>query len=1039
MLLVLFAGMTLAGPAAQEIDPQQSAVRSTIDRLLDAAAAPDFDEWIALWSPRAPELDMHRQTMPRRMEYEQWAFLERTFGPVVVDGDRARARVTLLTEVTIPRIRRVSTMMLRRTYELKLEDGTWRVWRERATADEIADAIAAAPQSAWARLVEREGEYVTAETVAAMVQRGFVLSLRGATAEALALNAFTYDVAVAREAYSAGSTAAYNAGNLLYANARYEEAQAWYEKSLAMAGRGDDRDAMASAWLGIGLAGYSRADYARALDAFERRLALLREAGDPDGAAATLVNLGDVLFAQGHFTEALSRYRSAVADPALRDRESDLARAFEGLGRTQAALDDLRGALASNRRALVLYEKTADQAAQARVLCAAGGVHFRLGQQAPALDRFLACLAKERALQDREGIASALINVALLHVTARRLTQAIEAYAESLQHYDAVGNAAGAGTALLGLGLAHAGRRDFTRSLAHYQLALDRFSAAGLSDGIARAHLGRALARIAERQAELALDESRKAAAIAAAVGNTETVAQARLAEGRAERLLSRTADARRLLEQAAALVESDYRLPVIGDRTPETAPDEIAAPFDELALLLAEAGDAAGALAMAERARAARLAELLRPIRLSLVDGMDGDLVERERSLARDLAAAQLQLGRQRYRSGVSASALEQFVTRREAARKAYQDFAESLFERHPGLRIRRGLASVDAIVERLAATLEPGEVVIAFAVQDDATLAWAASLGEGRRVRLELSRIEVSSDELADRVARYRAAVVAHAQPAGEPPPDLHRLLLAPFEPLIVSAARLIVVPDGPLWSLPFAALTQPGGRYLVEIAPISYALSIDAFARARAAPLAQGEGTAVVTSAGTVASLEPTYETRAASFQVKTEAELISAATRRVAVQIGLPTGIDDGGSLFAGVALPAGEGDDQVMTAARIAGLSLETPLVIFDNAKWTHQPALEGRGAGAMGWALLLAGCPTAIWSDWTPAGPELTAVLHRRLAAGDRPSAALQAAMIDRIRGGTAAPADWAGVVLYGADRVPPVEAGGAGATRPLR
>jgi hypothetical protein len=123
----------------------------------------------------------------------------------------------------------------------------------------------------------------------------------------------------------------------------------------------------------------------------------------------------------------------------------------------------------------------------------------------------------------------------------------------------------------------------------------------------------------------------------------------------------------------------------------------------------------------------------------------------------------------------------------------------------------------------------------------------------------------------------------------------------------------------------------------------------------------------------------------------------------------------------------------------VTAARLAALSLDTPLVIFGHATWTHQPALAGRGAAAMSWALFLAGCPSAIWSDWAPAGPQLTAVLHRRLAAGDRPSAALQAAMLDRIRAGTAAPADWAGVVLYGADRVRPVEPDGASATRPLR
>lgn len=72
-----------------------------------------------------------------------------------------------------------------------------------------------------------------------------------------------------------------------------------------------------------------------------------------------------------------------------------------------------------------------------------------------------------------------------------------------------------------------------------------------------------------------------------------------------------------------------------------------------------------------------------------------------------------------------------------------------------------------------------------------------------------------------------------------------ELYRALVAPVEPLLAEATRLLVVPHGVLHSVPFAALRGPDGRHLVERLPVMHAPSA-ALAAHAGAMLARPPGT-------------------------------------------------------------------------------------------------------------------------------------------------------------------------------------------------
>jgi CHAT domain-containing protein len=60
-----------------------------------------------------------------------------------------------------------------------------------------------------------------------------------------------------------------------------------------------------------------------------------------------------------------------------------------------------------------------------------------------------------------------------------------------------------------------------------------------------------------------------------------------------------------------------------------------------------------------------------------------------------------------------------------------------------------------------------------------------------------------------------------------------ELYDLLLKPAESIIASSQRLLLVPDGPLQVLPFAALKLKSGHYLVEWKPVHTAVSATVYA--------------------------------------------------------------------------------------------------------------------------------------------------------------------------------------------------------------
>jgi CHAT domain-containing protein len=135
------------------------------------------------------------------------------------------------------------------------------------------------------------------------------------------------------------------------------------------------------------------------------------------------------------------------------------------------------------------------------------------------------------------------------------------------------------------------------------------------------------------------------------------------------------------------------------------------------------------------------------------------------------------------------------------------------------------------------------------------------------------------------------------------------------------------------------------------------------------------------------------------------------------------------LNSGNPLFSSVMLAAGGGEDGLVEAREILDLDLKADLVVLSGCETGRGGFHYGEGLVGLSWALMVAGSPSSLVSQWkvdSAGTTELMLAFHRDLRArnGSKApgkAAAFRAAALARLQ--TAAyrhPYYWAGFVLIG-------------------
>jgi CHAT domain-containing protein/predicted negative regulator of RcsB-dependent stress response len=535
---------------------------------------------------------------------------------------------------------------------------------------------------------------------------------------------------------------------------------------------------------------------------------------DAAGAYLIEVRSPEKTARSGRYEIKIEELRAASAEDKYRVAGEAVFREAERL--KDGTSDNKGKSVEKYYEALELYRRATDRNGEAVTLNNIGLVYRSLGEMQKALEKYNEALPLRRATGDRSGEAQTLSNIGAVYWSLGETQKALEKYNEALPIRRAVGDRRGEAVTLNNIGLVYRSLGETRKALEKHNEALQTLQAVG--DRSLEATTLNSIGEVYQSmgEAEKALERYNEALLLRRAVGDRNGEAVTLLGIARVEQKRGNLTQARQTIEQAIGLIESlraniasqELRASYFASR------QEFFETYIDVLMQMHQQNQAAGfnavALAVSERARARSLLELLKEAGADIRQGVDGSLLERERSLQQRLnakAAEQVSLLNRKHNPEQASAAAKEIA----AITAEYEEVQAQIRARSP----------------RYAALTQPqplGSTEIQQQALDEDTLLLEYALGEKRSYLWLVSQRSIDSYELPPRAeveaAARRVYELGAARPKRGIPPDpqfiaqaraLSGMLLGPVAPRL-GGKRLVVVAPGALSYLPFAALPAP-----------------------------------------------------------------------------------------------------------------------------------------------------------------------------------------------------------------------------------
>src|SRR5262245_47934490 len=531
----------------------------------------------------------------------------------------------------------------------------------------------------------------------------------------------------------------------------------------------------------IGLTYDSLCDMQKAKESCQQSLRLWRAAGRRDGETSALIGLGTIHAYTAETQQALDYFHQALKiSRVIKDRRGESSSLYN-IGKLQAALGEREKALDGYAQALDLFRAIGDRNGEATTLNSLGALEASSGAKSKALDFYEQALSIWRATGNRYGEALALLSLGELSGESGARQTALDHYNRSLALFREVKFPRGEALSLNGLGRLYASSEESRNALDCYRQALPLWRNLGDRSGEAAT-----LANLARVERDLVdLNESRRH--IEAALEITEAL---RMESASRQLRASYFGSTRQHHELYIDVLMRLHRL----------RPSE---------------GHDVSALGASERARARGLLEMLAEASVDISGGIDAALLERVRSLQKRInAGAEYQ-----YRLLSEKHTLEQV----EAAKRGLDSLIDEsrlieaeIRETSPHYaELKYPQPSGLPEIQRM---LDPETLLLEYSLGEERSYLWAVtptrveSFELPKRAEIEaLARRSYGWLAAGETGAQLQARLARTAAKTPEWEDALSRILLRPVASRL-GRKRLVIVADGALQYIPFAALPSP-----------------------------------------------------------------------------------------------------------------------------------------------------------------------------------------------------------------------------------
>ncbi|MBF2027109.1 MAG: CHAT domain-containing protein [Oscillatoriales cyanobacterium C42_A2020_001] len=213
--------------------------------------------------------------------------------------------------------------------------------------------------------------------------------------------------------------------------------------------------------------------YREAIAALEAFLPLARTIHDQSLEARALSNLGIAYQELGRYSQAIAAHRTAGKLMRTLGDRQSLGQVLTNLGNAFEAVGDYSNALIAYEQGLKIARQLGDRVGESVALGNLGAIYANQGKEREAIAAFEQSLTLARVISYEPGQASALLNLGSTHHGLRQSERAIQYYEESLALARKLGDRRQEATVLGSLGLVLEDRKDYANAIQHHEQSLE--------------------------------------------------------------------------------------------------------------------------------------------------------------------------------------------------------------------------------------------------------------------------------------------------------------------------------------------------------------------------------------------------------------------------------------------------------------------------------------------------------------------------------------------------------------------------------------
>jgi len=593
-----------------------------------------------------------------------------------------------------------------------------------------------------------------------------------------------------------------------------------YNQALPLFRTSNDRLGEGEALNNLATAHYALGQIEEALDLYNRALTTIREVGDLQGEVSALNNIGSVYWANGDALAALDYYNQTLPLRHTLKDQNGLARTLNNIGTAWSDLGNPQKALESYLQALPLRQEAGDKSGEANTLGNIGLIYLGMGETERSLDYNQRALQLRQDAKNRPGLGYTLRNLGLIYSSIGDHQKALDYGQQALTIFREVGDRRGEAQVLNLTGLSYFNLDDNQKSLDLHNQSLSVFRAVGDRRGEAESLFATGMAYAKSEEWDRAIDSYRQALAIQKAINFLAGEAQTLLGIARVERNRANLIEARRLAQTAIEIIESlRARVIVEGLRASYFAANsEFYEFYIDLLMAMHDSHPNDGydkeAFEISERARARSLLDLLTEARANIHQGVDAGLLAEEQRLQQQINAKEayrirlINDKRADQRRSKSEKELQDLLAQ-------YENLQAQIRARSPRYADLTGTTSVS--LKDIQQLLDDDTLILEYAPGPDRSFLWVVS-------KTTIKNFKLPSRNVIDSAARrvYELLAVSHRRQrkreAERATEELSQMLIGPAADML-GKKRLLIVADGVLQYIPFAALPAPTSQKRVE----------------------------------------------------------------------------------------------------------------------------------------------------------------------------------------------------------------------------